>query len=92
MSDSGYDRFAGLLGGIARAGLAVAGAAVLALWARPHIWLEIVVFLWAMPPAVVLIACAGELAQALSEKLLVGQPTWKWTVRRRGRRSLQHFS
>jgi hypothetical protein len=91
MRDSGYARLTGLLGGIAAAGLVLAGGAMLAALARPYLWLEILIFLWVMPLAVVGFGCAGPIAEILSEKLFAGQSTWKWTVPSQGRQSGQHF-
>lgn len=92
MSNSGYARLAGLLGGIAAATLMLAGGAMLATLVRPYLWLEILIFLWVMPPAIVGFGCAGQIAEILSEKLFAGRSTWRWTVPSRGRRSEQHFS
>ena len=83
---------AGLLGGSAAAALMLAGGAMLAILAKPHLWLEILIFLWVMPPAVVGFGCAGQIAEILSEKLFVVHSSWKWIVPSYGRRREQHFS
>ena len=92
MSDSRYAGLPGLLGGIAAAGLTLAGGAMLAMLARPYLWLEILILLWAIPPAVVGFGCAVQIAEILSEKLFAGHSTWKWIVPSRGRQPGEHFS
>jgi hypothetical protein len=77
----GNDPGAGIVGILAGAGLAsliACGSLILASAARPHLWLQILVLLWAIPLVLAGFTAGREIVHILLGRYFIRGTSWHW--------------